>query len=90
MAMLLVLVGKDGVLDLDTDRLAQLSRLGVTDVSVLRDAAIVGVVLDGWAFDPQRSADEASALVTSAPRPQALLPVMHAAVLPAADERGLR
>lgn len=88
--MLLVLVGEDGVLDLNADRLAELSRLGVTDVSVLRNAATVGVVLDGWAFDPQRSADEASALVTSAQRPQALLPVMHAAVLPAAGERGRR
>lgn len=88
--MLLVLVDEDGVLDLNADTLAQLSRLGVTDVSVLRDANIVGVVLDGWAFDPQRSADEASALVTSAQRCQALFPVMHAAVAPAAGERGRR
>lgn len=31
---------------------ARLARLGVTRISLLADRSEVGVVLDGWAFDP--------------------------------------
>jgi hypothetical protein len=40
-----------------------LARLGVTSVAVLRDTSLVGLVLDGWAFDP-RDAPRAAAAVT--------------------------
>lgn len=81
--MMLVLVTDDGGLEeLTAERLGRLSRLGVTEVSVLRDDRTVGVVLHGWAFDPLRSADEATALVTGSHHGRALLPVMQAAVMP--------
>lgn len=82
MAMMLVLIGDAGPVDVTAERISELSRLGVTEVSVLRDATTVGVVLHGWAFDPQRSADEAAALVTAGRVSRRLLPVLHATVLP--------
>jgi hypothetical protein len=43
--------------------LGELARLGVTNVSLLGDEGMVGLVLEGWAFDPARSADAACAAV---------------------------
>jgi hypothetical protein len=43
----------------------QLARLGVTSVAVLRDTSLAGLVLEGWAFDPQ-DAQRAAAAVTGA------------------------
>ena len=40
------------------DAAERLARLGVTRVSLLADPSGVGVVLEGWAFDPAR-VDEA-------------------------------
>lgn len=40
-----------------------LARLGVTSVSLVRDDETAGLVLEGWAFDPAR-ADEAASAVT--------------------------
>lgn len=82
-AMLLVLISDEGGLaELNADRLGRLSRLGVTDVSVLRDSSTIGVVLNGWAFDPQRCAEQAATLVSGGREGRLLLPVMHAAVMP--------
>ncbi len=39
----------------------QLSRLGITRVSMLREGDSVAVVLEGWAFDPDRSGRDAQA-----------------------------
>lgn len=41
---------------------ASLAALGVTRISLLRDATTVGVVLEGWAFDPVRSGEAARAV----------------------------
>ena len=84
--MMLVLVsGGGGLDDLNPDSLGRLARLGVTDVSVVSDETTVGIVIHGWAFDPRRSADEATALVSGAHQGRALLPVLHATVTP--DDR---
>jgi hypothetical protein len=40
----------------------ELGRLGVTNIAVLRDTSLAGLVLEGWAFDP-RDADRAAAAV---------------------------
>jgi hypothetical protein len=40
---------------------ARLAGLGVTSVTLLRDSETVAVVLDGWAFNPTRSASSAVA-----------------------------
>ena len=41
----------------------KLADLGVTNVSVLRDERTTGIVLEGWAFDLDRSTEAAVRLV---------------------------
>jgi hypothetical protein len=73
---------------------ARLAALGVTGVTLLRDAETVAVVLDGWAFSPSRSAQEAAALLGDASRCRVLHPALDVAVSNAGmtggiDEEGL-
>lgn len=72
----------------------ELATLGVTNLSVLRDEQTTAVALEGWAFDPSRSADAAVRAVSpdrSAVR--VLRPVIESTVLaphpsaPASPER---
>jgi hypothetical protein len=66
---------------LGSDAAAGLADLGVTSVALLRNQDTVGFVLEGWAFDPDRSADAAVALVgKDHSGASALLPVMHMGV----------
>lgn len=58
MAMLVVLV-TGGSPDLGPEATSQLAALGVSDVSLVRDADTVGIVLEGWAFEPDASAEAA-------------------------------
>ena len=59
---------------------ARLADLGVTNVTVLRDADTVAVVLDGWAFSPTRSARAAAAVLGVASTCRVLQPVLDVAV----------
>lgn len=58
----------------------RLGELGITNVSLLRDGVTVGVVLDGWAFDPSTSGAKAAEIVGMPSSGAILLPVMQAAV----------
>lgn len=59
----------------------QLARLGVTDLSVLRDQQTTAVSLAGWAFDPARSADAAArAIADDGGAVQVLRPVLESAI----------
>lgn len=59
----------------------QLATLGVTSVSVLRDGQTTALALEGWAFDPDRSADEAAGIVAADPSAVRILrPVVESAV----------
>jgi len=60
MMVLLVEAGAEGVSVLPAS-VPELARLGVTSLTLTRDEATVGIVLDGRAFDPARSGDEAVA-----------------------------
>jgi len=68
--------------------LSQLARLGVTNVSLVRDERTVGVVLEGWMFDPARSACAAADAIGGVSRARTLHPVMHLAVSAASHEGG--
>jgi hypothetical protein len=81
MVVLLVPSGDDG-LSLGPDTLRELATLGVTDLAVLRDEQFVGLVLQGWAFDPERSAAVLQTLVNTADT-KTLLPLSQASVSPA-------
>ncbi|MDQ4064825.1 MAG: hypothetical protein M3161_02135 [Actinomycetota bacterium] len=81
MAMLVLLLDKHAdATSIDTRTAARLSELGVTNIALLRDDTTVGVVLDGWAFDPVRSADEAAAVFGNGAKK--LSPVLQTVLTP--------
>ena len=89
MAMMLVLLDDvEGEFCLREDLVASLARLGVTNVAVVRDERAVGVVLEGWLFDPARSAGTAAEAVGASPGARVLHPVMQLAVSAGAIEGG--
>jgi hypothetical protein len=59
---------------------ARLAALGVTNVSLLRDADTVAVVLDGWAFNPARSARTAAAALGDVSRCRVLQTALDVAL----------
>lgn len=66
MAILLVLLPADAPTCLQPSSLAALASLGVTDIAVVRDERSVGVVVEGWAFDPIHSSEAVLAAVSGA------------------------
>ena len=56
MPMVLLLLPGDTQACLQERVLARLVRLGVTRIAVVRDERSLGVVVEGWALDPTRSA----------------------------------
>jgi hypothetical protein len=83
MPMVVLLVpGGDDALSLGPKALEQLAGLGVTDLAVLRDQQVVGLVLQGWAFDPEQSAEALQTLVTTPENTRTLLPLSQASVSP--------
>ena len=62
MAMAVVLFPvSEETLALRASALETLAGLGVTSVALLRDRTTAGLVLEGWAFDPDRAHEAASA-----------------------------
>jgi hypothetical protein len=59
---------------------ARLAALGVTNVALLRDAETVAIVLEGWAFDPTRSARKAAEALGDAASCRVLQPALDMAV----------
>ena len=84
--MVLLLDDADGVFAVREDEISELAQLGVTSVHVLRDEQLVGVVLEGWLFDPARSGRAAAEAVGSRAI-RTLRPLMHMAV-PATSQGG--
>jgi hypothetical protein len=58
----------------------KLAALGITNVSLLRDAETVAIVLEGWAFNPARSARTAMAALGDASKCRVLQPALDVAV----------
>jgi hypothetical protein len=84
----LLLDSADADFCLREDLVVAFARLGVTNVSLVRDERTVGIVLEGWMFDPERSAEAAAEAVKATPAARTLRPVMHVAVASAAAEGG--
>jgi hypothetical protein len=61
MAKALMLWPAGAAIRIGSAEAAKLGALGVTNVTLLRDAQSVAVMLEGWAFDPNRSARTAAA-----------------------------
>jgi hypothetical protein len=60
--------------------LGALARLGVTSVSLVGDDETVGLVLEGWAFDPAQAHEAASAVTGTPDGARTLRPLAHMAV----------
>ena len=78
--MVLLLDDAEGAFAVREDQIAELTRLGVTSVDVLRDRQVVGVVLEGWMFDPAVSARAAAKAVRATTAVRMLHPLLHMAV----------
>ena len=79
--MVVLVDAEPGAGALDAAAAARLADLGVTSISVVRDDAGVGVVLDGWAFDPAFAGGQAAAIVAGGREPaRTLRPLLQTAV----------
>ena len=86
MAMMVVLLGAADFC-LRPDHPSELARLGVTNVALLRDERTIGIVLEGWLFDPSQSS-RAAAEAVGATAARTLHPVLQMAVSASASEGG--
>jgi hypothetical protein len=86
--MVLLLASADGERCLRQEAVSELARLGVTNLTLVRDGQTVGVVLEGWLFDPASSAAAAAELVAGGSRTQSLYPLMNVAVSAAQNQGG--
>jgi hypothetical protein len=84
--MVVLLEEKEGEFCLRPELISELARLGITNLGLVRDQQTVGIVLEGWSFDPASSAETATAVVAAGGR--MLNPVMHMAVTTAGPEGG--
>jgi hypothetical protein len=80
MAKALMLWPAGAAIRIGSAEAAQLGALGVTSVTLLRDAQSVAVMLEGWAFDPNRSARTAAASLGNAAECRVLQPTLDMAV----------
>ncbi len=81
MAMLVLLLGDaDSEFCVRQELVSDLARLGVTNLELVRDEHTVGVVLEGWLFDPARSAGAAAEAVGAAAEARPLHQVMQLAL----------
>jgi hypothetical protein len=88
-AMMVLLLGNaDGAFCLRQELVSKLAGLGITNVALVRDEQTAGIVLEGWLFDPSRSAGAAAEAVGARAGARTLHPVMHLAVSTAAPEGG--
>lgn len=69
---------------------SRLAALGVTNVALLRDTESVGMVLEGWAFDPVSSVREIAGLLAGGAKCRVLLPALDVAVANAQTMGGPR
>ena len=90
MAMIVVLVPTaEAEPSLRPAAVSKLARLGVTSVAMLRDERTLALVVEGWAFDPRRSAEAVVQAVTDrTAHALTLLPLAEMAVSTAPLTRG--
>jgi hypothetical protein len=74
---------------LEPAALDELARLGVTDVALLRDTNVAGLVLEGWAFNSRDASRAACAVAGASAELQVLEPFVHMAVCNRRERGGL-
>lgn len=58
----------------------ELVRLGVASVSLVRDGDVVGLIFEGWMFDPESATEAIEAIAPGRRAARILRPVVHVAV----------
>lgn len=80
MAMVVLLLDDvDAEFCVRQELVSDLARLGVTSLTLVRDQHTLGVVLEGWLFDPGRSVAVAAEAVGAASGARTLHQLMHLA-----------
>jgi hypothetical protein len=89
-AMIVVLLpASDAEPTLPPAAVSKLTRLGVTSVALARDKRTLALVIEGWAFEPSRSAEAAvAAFNADGSSAQTLHPIAELAVSTAAPPNG--
>ena len=81
MAMVVLLVdGYEGAISVGPDVADHLARLGVTNVAVVGDRQMTGLVLEGWLFDVASAPEAARGVVGPDRSFRVLQPRIHLAV----------
>lgn len=75
---------------LEPTGLEQLAKLGVTNLALVRDRSVAGLVLEGWAFDACDTQRAVRAVVGAADGVRTLQPLVQMAVSSAAAHGGDR
>lgn len=65
---------------LPPESLERLADLGISSVALLRDETTAGLVLEGWAFDPERARTAVLDTVGAGANARTLLPLAQMAV----------
>jgi hypothetical protein len=89
MTKALMLWPAGAVIRIGSTEATRLAALGVTNVTLLRDAEMVAIVLEGWAFNPARSAPAAAAALGDVSDCRVLQPALDVAVSNAGPGGGL-
>ena len=87
--MVVLVPASDAEPSLQPAAVSELARLGVTSVALVRDDMTLGLVVEGWAFDPSRSAEAVVAAVAGvAADTRTLHPFVEMAVSTARPQLG--
>ena len=78
--VVLVLPGRSDV-SVGPEAAARLARFGIGHAALLGDEGSVAVVLEGWAFDPERSAAAAAEVIAPGEAYRILRPVAEVTVV---------
>lgn len=92
MTLVMVVGDRDvGQPDVGPTAARRLAALGITRISLLADPSGIGVVLEGWAFDPAHITEAVRAIYPDGRDDRSGIRVFHliqqVAVMPAATER---
>ncbi len=80
MAMAVVLIDDNVELILTAAATAELARMGVTDVTFVSGDSTIGVVIEGWAFDPSTATEAVTVLRGREAPARTLHPIAHTVI----------
>lgn len=87
MAMLVLVLPARANVSIGPDTAARLAEFGISHAALLGDDDMIAVVLEGWAFDPGRSAGAAASVLAAGEDHQVLRPLAEVSVAPGSGAR---